>query len=76
MDTNALYLNLAVPDGGFTIDSRGVAPKQGFAVSIYPELGEVVQPGKITAILLDRFLAKHKSLLAKHGRCFGGWHQQ
>lgn len=63
------------PDGGFTYNVlSGHQPKVGFALSIHPDRGEVVDAKDTNVVALAKYTAKNWDLLSKKGNYLGGWH--
>lgn len=67
-----LAAELLETNGGFTLDSDGQSPSEGYAVAIYPDAEEIVTdatPGRIR-----EYITKWSDVLARDARAhLGGW---
>lgn len=63
------------PDGGFTYSPlSGKEPKEGFALSLYPQHSHAVGLKELKPVDIVRYYKANKSLLKEKGNYLGAWH--
>ena len=67
--------SMMTPDGGFTYNVlSGHQPKTGFALSVHPDRGEIIDAVKANVVALAQYTVKNWDLLKEKGNFIGGWH--
>lgn len=70
-----LHGRLAVPDGGFTVDTAtGKDQTTGYMVAAHPERSKIIPAERITPQDLSDYAAANSDLLSQPGMRFGAWH--
>lgn len=73
--STSLMSRLTEPDGGFTYQPlTGDEPKEGFAVSPYPDRSFAKGWEDFTSDDLARYAKRNKDLFKKSGHYMGAWH--
>jgi len=69
-------LNDLKSKGGFTYHPvTGDIPKEGYAVSIYPQYEKVISSSEISQKAINDYLREHRQVFADDPRAYiGGWH--
>lgn len=70
-----LFSTISKPDGGFTYQpTTKDEPKEGFALSVYPERSFATSLDKFSFDSLATYVAKNRSILSRSDHYVGGWH--
>jgi len=71
----AMYDRVSQPDGGFTYQpTTGSEPKEGFALSIYPERSFAKAAKDFTFDDLVKYAVENKDVFTKKDHYLGAWH--
>lgn len=63
------------PDGGFTYHAvTGAQPTTGYALSVHPERGALMNDQEADVVALAEYAAKNWDLLSQENNFLGGWH--